>query len=225
MAENQPKPWGKISLLEDEDIEFEVQKEEVRGVVARGQLCVVGKLVSDRIVSKETIKTEMLRWWKISENTTFKILGDNLFLIVLDHVRDKARILEGGPWVFEGSLFLVKDFDGRIAPSNLNFDRVSFWIRMLELPLACMGRQVGLRLGSSVGTVDEIDTDKEGIGWGEFLRVKISLDISKPLLRGRKLKYEGESYWIVFQYENYLNFAINVVLSDMGRRDVRRGAI
>jgi hypothetical protein len=129
-----------------------------------------------------------------------------LFLIVLDHVKDKARILEGGPWVFEGSLFMVKDFDGWIAPLNLNFDRVSFWIRMLELPLARMGRQVGLRLGSSMGIVEEIDTDKEGIGWGEFLRVKVSLDISKPLPRGRKLKYEGESYWIVFQYERLPKF-------------------
>jgi hypothetical protein len=55
---------------------------------------------------------------------------------VFEYARDKARVLEGGPWVFKGSLFLVKDFDGWIAPLKLNFDRASFWIRMFELPLA-----------------------------------------------------------------------------------------
>jgi hypothetical protein len=34
MVENLPKLWGKLSLSEDEDIEFEVQKEEVKGVVS-----------------------------------------------------------------------------------------------------------------------------------------------------------------------------------------------
>jgi hypothetical protein len=92
--------------------------------------------------------------------------------------------LEGRPWGFEGNLFLVEDFDGRIAPTNLNFDKAFFWVRMVGLPLACMGREVGFKIGSSVGIVEEVDTDKDGVGWGEYLRVKIQIDLSKPLPRG-----------------------------------------
>lgn len=77
---------------------------------------------------------------------------------------------------------------------------------MLHLPLACMGKEVGLKLGSSVGKVEEVDTDKDGIGWGEYLRVKVLIDLSKPLPRGRKLKFEGEIHWIVFQYERLPKF-------------------
>lgn len=69
----------------------------------------------------------------------FKVLGDNLFLIEFNNIWDKARVLEGRPWVFEGPLFLVEDFDGRSPPSKLSFDR-PFWVRMLNLPLACMGK-------------------------------------------------------------------------------------
>ena len=90
-------------------------------------------------MSKDTIKSTLLRWWRPKRSFTFKILGGNLFLIEFEETRDKERVFEGRPWVFEGNLFLVKDFDGRTSPLEFTFDRASFWVRMTNLPLACMG--------------------------------------------------------------------------------------
>ena len=64
---------------------------------------------------------------------------------------------------------------------------------MIDLPLGCMRREVGKKIRSMVGTVVEVDTNAGGVGWGEFLRVKILLDLSKPLSRGRKMKLEGKT--------------------------------
>ena len=69
-----------------------------------------------------------------------------------------------------------------------------------------MGHEVGLKIGSTVGTVIEIDTNAGGVGWGEYLRVKILLDLAKPLSRGRKMKLEEKSSWIAFQYEKLPKF-------------------
>jgi hypothetical protein len=112
MAGNSSKPWGNFSLSVDEDLDVEVQATEVANIVTRGQSCIVGKLVLDRYVSMETIKKELLWWWKLSKAPNFKVLGDNLFLIEFENAKDKKRVLEGRPWVFEGNLFLVEDFDG-----------------------------------------------------------------------------------------------------------------
>ena len=72
--------------------------------------------------------------------------------------------MKGRPWVFEGSLFLMEDFDGLTLPSNFTFDRETFWVRMINLPLACMGRDIGRKIGMSIGEVATVDTDAEGIG-------------------------------------------------------------
>lgn len=109
----------------------------------------------------------------------------------------------------EGSLFLVEDFDGCTSPLKLNFDKASFWVRMLNLPLACMGRELGLKLGVSVGMVEEVDTDSDGIGWVESLHVKILLDLTKPLPRGWKMKFEEKSTLIAFQYEKLPKFCFH----------------
>jgi hypothetical protein len=206
MAEDLSMLWGNLSLEEGEDGELEIQKTEVTGVIQRGKNCAVGKLVSDRIISKETIKSKLLRLWKLKESFTFKILGGNLFLLEFDLARDKARVIEGQPWSFEGNLFMLEDFDGRTSPSEFTFDKASFWVRMTNLPLACMVRDVGFKLGASVGQVEEVDTDKDGVGWGEFLRVKIKIDLYKPLIRGRMLKFDGKSVLIGFKFEHLPKF-------------------
>ena len=95
---------------------------------------------------------------------------------------------------------------------------------MINLPLVCMGREVGRKIGATVGVVEEVDTDADGVGWGEFLRVRISIDLSKPLSRGRMINLQGESTWITFQYESYRNTASNVGSSNMEGEDAKRGA-
>lgn len=57
-----------------------------------------------------------------------------------------------------------------------------------------------------MGEVEEVDAAEDGMGWGEFLRVKIILDLQKPRSRGRLLKINGSSKLIAFQYDRLLNF-------------------
>jgi hypothetical protein len=221
-----------FSLLEEENETFIIQEKDLIETVSRGQLCLVGKLLADRVVSKEIIKSTLLRGWKLTGTSSFKVLGENLFVIEFQHIWDKSSVLEGRPWLFEGHLFAVEDFNGLLQPTQLSFDKASFWVRMYNLPLACMNSAVGYQIGSSVGQVEEVDL-VEDVAWGEFLRVRILLDLSKPLSRGRMLKIKSNSVWVAFQYEKLPNFCYHcgllrhgykgclkkVVVGQMGRME------
>jgi hypothetical protein len=37
---------------------------------------------------------------------------------------------------------------------------------MFNLPLACMSKEMGIRIKSTVGKVEEVDVDEEGVGKG-----------------------------------------------------------
>jgi hypothetical protein len=206
MEEDLSTLWGNFSLTEDEVVELSFQKEDLKAGETYGQACVLGKLVADRLISREKIRESMIQWWKPSESLSFKVLGDNLFLIEFINPKDKEKVLEGRPWVFEGSLFLVEDFNGTKTPSQFSWDRAAFWVRMVNLPLACMDREVGRKIGSTVGIVEAVDTDARGMGWGQSLRVKIQIDLAKPLQRGRKINVEGTPHWVTFQYERLPKF-------------------
>lgn len=201
MADDLTKLWGKISLSKEESEDVEINNCALTGVLNKGHLCLVGKLVADLTVSKAIIRTTLLRGWKPTRELSFKVLGDNLFLLDFENEWDKIRVLEGRPWVFEGNLFFVEEFDGLTPPNQIDFEQVIFWVRMFGLLLACMSQAVGATIGATVRVVEEVDTDDEGIGWGEFLRVRIRMDLSKPLARGRSLKLFGKTVWVTFKYE------------------------
>jgi len=163
-------------------------------------------MVADRIVPKEYYKAPLLRVWKPMGSVVFNVIGENLFIAEFEYEWDKTRIMEGRPWLFDGNLVSLKEFDGFTPPTKMCFDQASFWIRMYNLPLACMGKSSGYKIGSSVGDVEEVDVLDEDAGWGEYLRVKISLDLTKPLARGRMLHLEGRSSWVAFKYEKLPKF-------------------
>ena len=89
-----------ISFTEEEDNEIPIPLGEFQEVVSYGKNCIVAKLVSDRLISKETIKNSLKRWCKFSGSPSFKVLGENLFLIEFLKMEDKGRVLEGRPWIF-----------------------------------------------------------------------------------------------------------------------------
>jgi hypothetical protein len=177
MAEDLSRMWDSFSLRDDEDGEMEIQQQAWEVGTLRGKLCVMGKLIADRMMSKEIIRTQLIRGWKPEGIPSFKVLGDNLFLVELETEKDKTRILDGRPWYVEGHLFVVEDYDGLSSPSNYRFEKAAFWVRINSLPLSCMSLVVGNQIGSSMGQVLEVDVDDGGMGWGECLRVKVLLDL------------------------------------------------
>jgi hypothetical protein len=62
------------------------------------------------------------------ESLSFKMMGDNLFLIHFESQWDKERVLEGRPWTFERQLFLVEDFDGHLSLEEMKFEYAAFWV-------------------------------------------------------------------------------------------------
>lgn len=206
LAEDLSRMWASLSLSETEETEIEIQTQAWEVGAHRGKTCVVGKLIADHLVSKELICATLWKGWKPTGTPSFKVLGDNLFLVEFVNMRDKQRVLEGRPWVFEGNLFAIEDYDGLTSPANFSFDKASFWVRMLNLPLACMSLVVGQQIGSSLGHVEEVDVDEGGMGWGAFLRVMVTQDLHKPLVRGKMLKFNGSTTLVGFQYERLSKF-------------------
>lgn len=91
MADDLAKLWENLSLSKGEGLEFDVEDQDLTGIVRRGKDCLVEKLVANRIVSKENIRSTLIRGWRHPGTLSFKILGENLFLIEFEHVWDRER--------------------------------------------------------------------------------------------------------------------------------------
>lgn len=52
----------------------------------------------------------------------------------------------------------------------------------------------------------DMDVDKDGVGWRPYLRVKVWVDITKPLVRGSLMNPLGNQTWIAMKYERLPSF-------------------
>jgi hypothetical protein len=97
MAEDLPSLWRNISLSKEESLEVEEVEVGMHDIVDRGRSCLVGKLFAGRIIGKDALNSTLIKGWKPLGSTSFKVLGDNFFLMEFEHGWDKSLVLEGQP--------------------------------------------------------------------------------------------------------------------------------
>lgn len=70
-----------------------------------------------------------------------------------------------------------------------------------------MTQSVGQAISNQLGNLVSIDSDEEGQRWGRFMRIRVKIDIRKPLWRGMKIMLDDvESFWVDFHYEKLTEF-------------------
>jgi hypothetical protein len=117
MTEDVTKMWERFNLFEEESVGIKTRDDDFEPLVGRGNSCVMGKLLADRIMGKEIIKKPLIRAWQPSGRASFKSVGINTFLIEFENDWEKDRIMEGRPWTFDGNLVAMVDFDGLTPPT------------------------------------------------------------------------------------------------------------
>jgi hypothetical protein len=209
MEELVEKLGGSMKLLEGERVSIEITEDETADQRLANGRCLIGRFMSDRRIQKEAFRAFMARLWKTASKVVFKELQDNMWLIEFASEADKRRVLEGCPWLFDRSVLILKEVEENIPPAQMDFSKSPFWIQVHDIPLICMNKHVGLKIGESIGRVEEVDVTGEGIGWGRCLRIRVQVDITKPLERGRALELNGKMVWANLRYEKLPHFCFS----------------
>ena len=77
----------------------------------------------------------------------------------------------------------MQKYDKETPTSEVKFDKTSFLVQLHGLPPQYMTTEVALKISNLVGEVSCPKESKE-IGRGNFLRLKVRIDLSLPLCRG-----------------------------------------
>lgn len=72
-------------------------------------------------------------------------------------------------------------------------------MRVYDIPLMAKNEYVGRMIGDSLGHIKEVDLEAGEIGWGEYMRVGVKIDISKPLVLGVCKNFDLENFDHSFQ--------------------------
>ncbi|KAL5857646.1 hypothetical protein ACOSQ3_005104 [Xanthoceras sorbifolium] len=154
-------------------------------------LCSVGKIISSKIINREAFCTVIPKIWKMAQDVEIEVLSTNVFVFHFRNLRDRQRILTGGPWNFDRSLLVLEQPRGNGYVDTMSFSMVEFWVQVHNVPLVCMTKDIGLFIGRQIVEVYEIDLGATGDCYGKFLHIKILVDVRKPLRRCVRIDLDG----------------------------------
>jgi len=201
----------KLNLTEEEGEYVAFSDDEADGEETATEWALVGKVISPGALNKSTIMGALKPAWGNPYGLKLRSIGEktaNLFVAEFGSKEDKDRILGASPWVFGKYSVILREYDHKLKPSEIHFDRMEIRARLIDVPLGWMNQQHGARAMGLLGEVVRMDVDGEGKASGPFLRARVAIDISKPIRRGALIKRSKNEppEWFDAQYERLSYF-------------------
>jgi hypothetical protein len=172
---------GRLKLTSKESKKFVLNAADE---VATGcpEWALVGRVLAPNTYHVNTISAVVKPAWGNPKGMNVRPLGANLFLAEFESEGDRKRVINGSPWVMGKNAILLKEFDPKVQPKDEVFDRLLLWVRIYGLPFPLMNAERGGALASMIGKVEKVEVDEKGRAWGEYLRVRIYVDITEPFM-------------------------------------------
>ncbi|KAK9984857.1 hypothetical protein SO802_034382 [Lithocarpus litseifolius] len=103
------------------------------------------------------------------------------------------------PWSYDRHLVILHRYDGKTPLADLQLSTAMFWVQIHNLLFSMLSLESAMDIGDGLGEVRRLKNTSEMVG-GNFLRVRVAIDISQPLCRGRIISLEGScEHWISFK--------------------------
>ena len=185
--------WSRFSLNEEEECGAEVSKDDVKEINR-----LAGRFFTKRVLNVEAVGCTFKPLWKLKGEVKIRDLRDNILVFEFEERLDLERVLELEPWSYDKHMVAFERVSDIETVPLLEFSRVTFWVQIHNVPESSLTQSTGESVGKTIGKVLEVaDLEDDGAS-NEFLWVRVSIDISKPLPRCRKLWAEGKQigWWV-----------------------------
>ena len=194
--------WKKISLSELEDDKFNLSSSE-----GDQKPTLVAKFFTRRTINVEVTTRTCKPLWRTERGFSARDLGDNLVMFEFDDNDDLERVFLYEPWSFDKHLVAFRRLEGEADPQTLVFNQTTFWVQIHSRPILFLKKDTVVSLEREVGKVLRTSETNEEVGGGRIMRIRVVVDITKPLCCGRKIGLnKGGEGWVSFKYKRLPNF-------------------
>ncbi|KAE8788951.1 hypothetical protein D1007_36965 [Hordeum vulgare] len=107
---------------------------------------IAGKVLFRNLLHIQTIQSALRPAWGNPSGLIFRSLGENMFAGEFESKRDRDRVWEGSSWHINKHAVILQDFEEHMQPSELVFDRLPVWVRVVNLPYNLRNNKWGMAI-------------------------------------------------------------------------------
>ena len=145
--------------------------------------------------------------WNPARDVVWRRINPNLFSVLFNCLADWNKAMHQGPWDFRGSALLIQEYDGFSNPKSVKLDRIETWSQIHKLPDGVLKKRAFVEnMAKRTGEVQEIQIELPNGFVGQFIRVRVKLDVNKKLTRFVSFSKGGKTEFFQVKYEKLPNF-------------------
>ncbi|XP_074346135.1 uncharacterized protein LOC141684894 [Apium graveolens] len=137
--------------IEEEENEGFVLEGDIEEGANRYQLCLVGRLLTEKNVNVRAFKSKIADVWKPTMGINIKELDNGIFLFQFFHKEDMQWVMKGGPWSFDNIMMILEPIGMGENPTKVKLWSLKIWIQIHDLPMGLMMESIGKQLGNFFG--------------------------------------------------------------------------
>ena len=211
--------WKRFSLSDKEGFDVDLAH-----TTQQSENILVAKFLTPRVLNIDSVARIFKPLWKTKKNFAVQDLGKNRTALVFEDALDLERVLANEPWSFDKFLVVFERLGDDINVDDLLFSHVTFWVQIHNLPIRRRTKESAAVIGKTLGKVERVADKDDERGGENCMRVRVRLDVTIPLCRGRMIKMEdGKKSWIAFRYERLPNFCYLCGCLDHSEKDCDEG--
>ncbi|XP_030941555.1 uncharacterized protein LOC115966462 [Quercus lobata] len=194
------RSWSCLTLSECEGSNLRISEEQ-----AATEYTLAAKFLTKRALNIDAIAKTFTPLWRSVNGFKIKKEGDHVVLFTFDNKEEMEKVIGAEPWSFDKHLMVLQCYDRDIDVKDMEFNRASFWVQVHDLPVRFRRRKVAEQICEAAGRINT-STDDSDLEGENFMRVRVSVDITQPLCRGRVISLDnGKELWVSFKYERFPN--------------------
>lgn len=104
-------------------------------------------------------------------------------------------MIEGSPWTLDSFQLVFERLKLGNDPRSLPINKLDLWVQLHNMSPRFMSQRVVQDIWNYIGEYVEAYTNNFIGVWREYLRVRVSIPLDKPLKRRMKLKKSEENWY------------------------------
>ncbi|KAM0860045.1 hypothetical protein ACQ4PT_046797 [Festuca glaucescens] len=139
--------------------------------------------------------------WNLARDPICREAGENMFIFQMHCLADWKKVVHQGPWTFRGWGLLVEDYYGLGDPTEVVFGGMHVWAQIHGIPELYRKQEVVDDLARRIGSVKEVQMTPKLFFEGNYVRIRVRIQISKPLPRFVSLTLPEGKKRLAVKYE------------------------
>ncbi|XBI02071.1 hypothetical protein VPH35_130694 [Triticum aestivum] len=199
---------ARLTLQEEEDDDF-VWEEELPDMMDSARWLAIVRVHTTKTFSPNALYGDRRATWNSAKTVVWRKIKENLFTAQFGCLADWKKAMLDGPWLFRDQVVILEEYDGFKNPDSFKLDKIEVWAQIHRLPDNFLIEPAVKGLASRIGEVKEVQLKLPAGFFGEYVRVRVKIDVNAKIKRFVTAKKGEERVKYQVKYEKLPIFCYN----------------